>query len=85
MAQMGCYVPAQAAVIPVRDSILSRIGTGDDMENNMSTFLMEMQEMTQVGFPFQSNAETKGMYEWGFRHVPTSGEMLRLPRGIIGA
>lgn len=50
MAQMGCYVPAQAAVIPIRDSILSRIGTGDDMENNMSTFLMEMQEITQVGF-----------------------------------
>lgn len=48
MAQMGCYVPAEMAVIPVRHSLLSRIGTGDDMENNVSTFLMEMQEVAQV-------------------------------------
>lgn len=49
MAQMGCYVPAEMAVIPVRDSLLSRIGTDDDMENNMSTFLMEMREVAQAG------------------------------------
>lgn len=49
MAQMGCYVPAEMAVIPVRDSLLSRIGTDDDMENNVSTFLMEMREVAQVG------------------------------------
>ncbi|CAM9831328.1 unnamed protein product [Pylaiella littoralis] len=48
MAQMGCFVPAEMAVIPVRDSLLSRIGTGDDMENNVSTFLMEMREVAQV-------------------------------------
>lgn len=49
MAQMGCFVPAEVAVIPVRDNLLSRIGTGDDMENNVSTFLMEMREVAQVG------------------------------------
>lgn len=48
MAQMGCYVPAELAVVPVRDRLLSRIGTGDDMENNVSTFLMEMREVSQV-------------------------------------
>eukprot|EP00904_Undaria_pinnatifida_P001084 jgi/Undpi1/10977/HiC_scaffold_30.g13278.m1 len=48
MAQMGCYVPAELAVIPVRDRLLSRIGTGDDMENNVSTFLMEMREVSQI-------------------------------------
>ncbi|CAN0514601.1 unnamed protein product, partial [Ectocarpus sp. 12 AP-2014] len=48
MAQMGCYVPAEMAVIPVRTSLLSRIGTGDDLENNVSTFLMEMREIAQV-------------------------------------
>lgn len=50
MAQMGCYVPAEMAVIPVRTSLLSRIGTGDDLENNVSTFLMEMREIAQVRF-----------------------------------
>lgn len=49
MAQMGSFVPAEMAVVPVRDSLLSRIGTGDDMENNASTFLMEMREVAQVG------------------------------------
>lgn len=48
MAQMGSFVPAEMAVVPVRDSLLSRIGTGDDMENNVSTFLMEMREVAQV-------------------------------------
>ncbi|CAM9603702.1 unnamed protein product [Ectocarpus sp. 4 AP-2014] len=48
MAQMGCYVPAEMAVIPVRTSLLSRIGTGDDLENNVSTFLMEMREIARV-------------------------------------
>lgn len=48
MAQMGSFVPADVAVIPVRDRLLSRIGTGDDMENNVSTFLMEMREVSQV-------------------------------------
>lgn len=45
---MGCFVPAEMAVVPVRDGLLSRIGTGDDMENNVSTFLMEMREVAQV-------------------------------------
>lgn len=55
MAQMGCYVPAELAVVPVRDRLLSRIGTGDDMENNVSTFLMEMREVSQVRHPIGDN------------------------------
>ena len=42
LAQIGSYVPAYQAHIPVRDRLLSRIGTGDDMESNISTFLLEM-------------------------------------------
>jgi DNA mismatch repair protein MSH4 len=44
MAQIGCYVPAVFASIPIRDRILSRLGTSDDMENNLSTFMTEMKE-----------------------------------------
>ncbi|CAE7746686.1 MSH4, partial [Symbiodinium microadriaticum] len=48
MAQMGCYVPARHAVVPIRDQIFSRIGTGDDMENNLSSFQVEMKETAHV-------------------------------------
>ncbi|KUF80020.1 MutS protein 4 [Phytophthora nicotianae] len=44
MAQMGCYVPASEASIPIRDRICTRFGTSDDMEENASTFAVEMTE-----------------------------------------
>jgi DNA mismatch repair protein MSH4 len=48
LAQIGCYVPAQFASISVRDRILSRLGTSDDMEHNMSTFTTEMKEAAYI-------------------------------------
>lgn len=48
MAQIGCFVPAKHATVPIRDRILSRIGTSDDMEHNMSTFFTEMKEISYV-------------------------------------
>ena len=48
LAQIGCFVPAVQATIPIRDRILSRIGTSDDMENNISTFSMEMKETAYI-------------------------------------
>lgn len=44
MAQMGCYVPASEAAIPIRDRICTRFGTSDDMEENASSFAVEMTE-----------------------------------------
>ncbi|KAI9921240.1 hypothetical protein PsorP6_002121 [Peronosclerospora sorghi] len=44
LAHMGCYVPASDAVIPIRDRICTRFGTSDDMEENASTFAVEMTE-----------------------------------------
>lgn len=44
LAQIGCFVPAHEAFIPLRLRILSRIGSGDDIENNLSTFMMEMKD-----------------------------------------
>jgi DNA mismatch repair ATPase MutS len=41
---MGCYVPASEASIPIRDRILTRFGTSDDMEENASSFAVEMTE-----------------------------------------
>jgi DNA mismatch repair ATPase MutS len=48
LGQIGCFVPAQQAVIPLRDRLLSRIGMADDMENNLSTFHTEMKETSYV-------------------------------------
>ncbi|TVU03160.1 hypothetical protein EJB05_51318 [Eragrostis curvula] len=44
LAQIGCYVPAQFASIRVVDRIFTRIGNGDNVENNSSTFMTEMKE-----------------------------------------
>uniref|UniRef100_A0A0E0AJS2 DNA mismatch repair proteins mutS family domain-containing protein n=1 Tax=Oryza glumipatula TaxID=40148 RepID=A0A0E0AJS2_9ORYZ len=44
LAQIGCYVPAQFASLRVVDRVFTRIGTGDNVENNSSTFMTEMKE-----------------------------------------
>ncbi|XP_064976312.1 DNA mismatch repair protein MSH4-like isoform X4 [Musa acuminata AAA Group] len=44
LAQIGCYVPARFASLRVVDRIFTRIGTGDNVENNSSTFMTEMKE-----------------------------------------
>ncbi len=48
MAQIGCLVPARHAIVPLRDRLLSRIGTSDDIEHNMSTFATEMKEVAYI-------------------------------------
>ena len=44
MAQIGCYVPAKKATIPVFDKIFTRIGASDDLVSGESTFMVEMTE-----------------------------------------
>lgn len=44
MAQMGSFVPASEAVIPIFDSIFTRIGASDDLVSGESTFMVEMLE-----------------------------------------
>jgi DNA mismatch repair protein MutS len=36
LAQIGCYVPAVSARVPMRDRLLTRLATADDMESNLS-------------------------------------------------
>lgn len=48
MAQMGSYVPAQAARIGVVDKIFTRIGASDDLSGGKSTFMVEMNEVAQL-------------------------------------
>ncbi|UQS83909.1 DNA mismatch repair protein MutS [Bombilactobacillus thymidiniphilus] len=44
MAQVGCFVPAQKAVLPIFDHIFTRIGAADDLIAGNSTFMVEMME-----------------------------------------
>ena len=44
MAQMGSYVPAESAYLPIFDAIFTRIGAADDLVSGQSTFMVEMME-----------------------------------------
>ena len=48
MAQIGCFVPAKEAKIPVFDQIFTRIGASDDLVSGESTFMVEMTEATNA-------------------------------------
>ena len=45
MAQMGCFVPAKSAKLPIFDQIFTRIGASDDLSTGKSTFMVEMLEV----------------------------------------
>jgi DNA mismatch repair protein MutS len=48
MAQMGCFVPAQAANIAITDRIFTRVGALDNLSAGQSTFMVEMQETANI-------------------------------------
>ncbi len=48
MAQIGSFVPAQAARIGVVDRIFTRIGASDDLAGGRSTFMVEMTEVAEM-------------------------------------
>lgn len=48
MAQIGSYVPADAAVIGLVDRIFCRVGASDDIARGQSTFMVEMSETALI-------------------------------------
>ena len=44
LAQMGCYVPAKKARLPLIDALFTRMGASDDILEGQSTFMIEMIE-----------------------------------------
>jgi DNA mismatch repair protein MutS len=48
MAQCGSFVPAESASIGLVDRIFTRIGAGDDLLRNQSTFMVEMVETSNI-------------------------------------
>jgi len=48
LAQMGCFVPADAATIGIVDRLFSRVGASDDLARGRSTFMVEMVETAAI-------------------------------------
>ncbi|HEX4924030.1 MAG TPA: DNA mismatch repair protein MutS [Bdellovibrionales bacterium] len=48
LAQMGSFVPAKQAVLPLFTKILTRIGASDSLSEGLSTFMVEMKETAEL-------------------------------------
>ncbi|WP_409996733.1 DNA mismatch repair protein MutS [Deinococcus sp. Marseille-Q6407] len=46
--QIGAFVPAEAAALPVYDAVHTRIGASDDLAGGRSTFMVEMSELAAI-------------------------------------
>lgn len=57
MAQLGSFVPASSASISIVDRIFTRIGASDDLAMGESTFMVEMQELSNI----LNNATSKSL------------------------
>lgn len=57
MAQIGCFIPADEAVIGTVDRIFTRVGASDNLASGESTFLVEMNETANI----LNNATSKSL------------------------
>lgn len=48
MSQIGSFVPAKMATLPVVDKIFTRVGASDDLASGQSTFMVEMNEVSHI-------------------------------------
>jgi len=48
MAQMGSFVPAASADLCISDRIFTRVGASDDLASGQSTFMVEMNEVSNI-------------------------------------
>jgi DNA mismatch repair protein MutS len=48
MAQIGSFVPAKSAKLPVFDRIFTRVGAADNLTRGQSTFMVEMSEASAI-------------------------------------
>lgn len=56
IAHMGCFVPAEGAVIGTVDKIFTRVGAADELASGRSTFMVEMTETANILHHATSNS-----------------------------
>jgi DNA mismatch repair protein MSH4 len=75
LAQIGCFIPAQSAIIPIFDKVFTRIGSQDSIERNASTFTMEMRDLALV-LQNATSSSLVVMDELGRSTTPEEGEAI---------
>ncbi|MCH4888874.1 DNA mismatch repair protein MutS [Acidaminobacter sp. JC074] len=48
MAQIGCFIPASSGKVAIVDRIFTRVGASDDLSQGQSTFMVEMNELSNI-------------------------------------
>jgi DNA mismatch repair protein MutS len=48
LCQMGSFVPAEKALLSMRDQVFTRVGAADDLARGQSTFMVEMSETARI-------------------------------------
>ena len=48
LMQIGSFVPAKEAYLPIFDRVFARIGASDDLSTGQSTFMVEMNEVANI-------------------------------------
>ncbi len=48
LSHVGCFVPAEAARIPLTKRLFTRVGAGDELTSGRSTFMVEMMETAAI-------------------------------------
>ena len=48
MAQIGSFIPAEKAILPIFDKVFTRVGASDNLAQGQSTFLVEMIETANI-------------------------------------
>ncbi len=56
MGQIGCFVPAEKCRISIVDRIFTRVGASDDLSQGQSTFMVEMNELSNILHNATSNS-----------------------------
>jgi DNA mismatch repair protein MSH4 len=62
MAQIGCFVPAESALIKIMHRIVARSGSSDDNQSNCSSFMWEMKGMASALRKSETMTEQSVLY-----------------------